>query len=269
MATHHSLTPAGSPAPATGTGVVTASRVFVGRAVRHSVRDVEALLMAVVLPVLLMLVFTFVLGGAIAPDGTYLDYVVPGIVLTCAGFGASFTGVAVSNDLTSGTIDRLRTMPVPGATVLVGHTVASLARNLVATAVVLLVAVGLGHRPAAGPVAWAAAVGLIALYILAITSVFALLGLLARSPEAVTGYGFGLLFLPYVSSAFVPVETMPGWLQGIAAHQPLTPVVEAVRALLGGGAPGGDAFLAVAWCAGIVLATAAATAYLWPRRASR
>lgn len=269
MAPHHVPTSAASLGEAPGTGVVTASWIFVGRAVRHSVRDVEALLMAVVLPVLLMIVFTFVLGGAIAPDGTYLDYVVPGIVLTCAGFGASFTGVAVSNDLSTGTIDRLRTMPVPGATVLVGHTLASLARNLVATAVVLLVAVALGHRPAAGPGAWAAALGLIALYILAITSVFALLGLLARSPEAVTGYGFGLLFLPYVSSAFVPVETMPGWLQGVAAHQPLTPVVETVRELLTGGDPGRTSLVAVAWCAGIVLVTAAATAYLWPRRAVR
>lgn len=255
--------------PAAGSGVLTASRVFIGRATLHSIRDVEAMLMAVFLPVMLMLMFTYVFGGAISPTGEYLTYVVPGIVLTCAGFGAAATAVGVSQDMTTGTINRLRTMPVPSATVLVGHTVASLARNLLATAVVLLVAVAIGFRPAAGPLEWAGAVALLALYILAITSVFAMLGLVAHSPQAASGYGFVLLFLPYVSSAFVPVDTMPGWLQGFAGHQPITPVVESARALLAGGSPGGDALLAVAWCAGIIALAAGLTAYLFPRRVAR
>lgn len=252
--------------PAPGSGPFRASWVFIGRAVRHSIRDVEAMLMAIILPVMLMLMFTFVFGGAIAPGGNYLNYVVPGIVLTCAGFGAAATAVGVSRDMTTGTMDRLRTMPVPSATVLVGHTVASLARNLLATAVVLLVAVLIGFRPAAGPIQWLAAVVLLAFYILAITSIFAMLGLVAHSPEAANGYGFVLLFLPYVSSAYVPVATMPAWLQGFAEHQPITPVIEATRALLNGHAPGVDAIIAVAWCAGIVLVAALLTAYLFPRR---
>lgn len=257
------------PSPSPGSGIPTASAVFVGRSLRHSLRDVEALLMSVILPVMLMLVFTFVFGGALSPDGDYLTYVVPGIVLTCAGFGAASTAVGVSMDMTSGTINRLRTMPTPSATVLVGHTVASLARNLLATAVVLLVAVLVGFRPEAGPVHWAAAVGLLALYILAITTVFALLGLVAQSPEAASSYGFGLLFLPYVSSAFVPVDTMPSWMQGVATHQPITPVVEATRSLFAGTAPGSDAWVAVAWCVGIIVVAAALTAYLFPRRVAR
>ncbi|GAA1134679.1 ABC transporter permease [Ornithinicoccus hortensis] len=259
-------------APAPGSGPLTASRVFVGRAVRHSLRDVEAMLMAVILPVMLMLMFTYVFGGAMAPSGAYadyLDYIVPGIVLTCAGFGAAATAVGVSQDLTTGTINRLRTMPLPSATVLVGHTVASLARNLLATAVVLLVAVAIGFRPDAGPAQWLGAVGLLAFYILAITAVFAMLGLVAHSPEAANGYGFVLLFLPYVSSAFVPVAGMPGWLQGFAGHQPITPVVEATRALLAGASPGSDALVAVAWCTGIVVLAVALTAYLFPRRVAR
>jgi len=260
-------TPPAGAAP--GTGVLAASWVLVGRAVRHSSRDVETMLMAVLLPVLLMLMFTFVLGGAIAPGGGYLDYIVPGIVLTCAGFGASSTGVAVSRDLTTGTIDRLRTLPVPSATLLIGHTVASVARNLVATGVVLVVAVALGYRPAAGLPGWLGALGLLAAYILAITAVFAVIGLVAGSPEAVTGYGFVLLFLPYVSSAFVPVATMPGWLQGVARHQPLTPVIEATRELLAGGAPGAQALVALAWCVGVVAAATVLAAYLWPRRLPR
>lgn len=257
------------PVPAPGTGVLAASWVFVGRAVRHSVRDVETMLMAVLLPVMMMLMFTYVFGGAIAPGGDYLDYVVPGIVLTCAGFGAASTAVGVAQDMTTGTINRLRTMPLPSATLLVGHTVASLARNLLATGVVLLVAVAIGFRPAAGPLEWIGAVGLLALYILTITAVFAMLGLVAHSPEAANGYGFVLLFLPYVSSAFVPVGTMPGWLQGFAAHQPITPVIEATRALFVGVSPGGDAWVAVAWCVGITALAVALTAWLFPRRVAR
>lgn len=257
------------PAPSRGSGIPTASAVFVGRAAKHSLRDVESMLMAVILPVMLMLMFTYVFGGAIAPGGGYLDYVVPGIVLTCAGFGAASTAVGVAQDMTTGTINRLRTMPVPSATVLVGHVVASLARNLFATGVVLLVAVLIGFRPDAGPLDWLGAVGLLALYILAITTVFAMLGLVAHSPEAASGYGFVLLFLPYVSSAFVPVETMPGWLHGFAAHQPITPVIEATRALFAGASPGTDALVAIAWCVGIIAVSAVLTAYLFPRRVAR
>lgn len=257
------------PAPSRGSGIPTASAVFVGRAAKHSLRDVESMLMAVILPVMLMLMFTYVFGGAIAPGGGYLDYVVPGIVLTCAGFGAASTAVGVAQDMTTGTINRLRTMPVPSATVLVGHVVASLARNLFATGVVLLVAVLIGFRPDAGPLDWLGAVALLALYILAITTVFAMLGLVAHSPEAASGYGFVLLFLPYVSSAFVPVETMPGWLHGFAAHQPITPVIEATRALFAGASPGSHALVAIAWCVGIITVAVALTAHLFPRRVAR
>lgn len=255
--------------PAPGSGVLTASRVFIGRATRHSVRDVESMLMAVILPLMLMLVFVYVFGGAISPSGEYLDYVVPGIILTCAGFGAASTGVGVSQDMTTGTINRLRTMPVPSATVLVGHTVASLARNMVATLVVVLAAVAIGFRPSAGILGWFGVTALIGLYILAITSVFAMLGLVAQSPEAASGYGFILLFLPYASSAFVPVDTMPGWLRGFAEHQPITPVIEASRAFLTGRPPGSDALLALGWCLAIVAVAAALTAYLFPRRVAR
>ncbi|QDO89387.1 ABC transporter permease [Ornithinimicrobium ciconiae] len=261
--------PSATRPPSPGSGILSASAVFVGRATRHSLRDVEALLMAVVLPVMLMLMFTYVFGGAIATGGDYLDYVVPGIVLTCAGFGAASTAVGVSQDMTTGTINRLRTMPVPSATVLVGHVAASLARNLFATGVVLLVAVLIGFRPEAGPLHWVGAVALLSLYILTITAVFAMLGLVAHSPEAANGYGFVLLFLPYVSSAFVPVATMPGWLQGFAAHQPITPVIEATRALFAGASPGTDALVAIAWCVGIIAVSAVLTAYLFPRRVAR
>jgi len=268
-ATATATSPATAPTPASGVGVLAASRVFIGRATKHSLRDVESMIMAVMLPVMLMLVFVYVFGGAISPTGEYLDYVVPGIILICAGFGAATTAVGVSHDMTSGTINRLRTMPVPSATILVGHTVVSLARNMLATLVVVLVAVAIGFRPDAGVIGWVGVFALIGLYILAITSIYAMLGLVARSPEAASGYGFVLLFLPYASSAFVPVETMPGWLRGFAEHQPITPVIEAARAMLAGQAPGSDGLIAVVWCVAIIAVAVGLTAYLFPRRVAR
>ena len=165
----------------------------------------------------------FVFGGAIEPGGGYVDYVVPGIILLCAGFGAAGTAVGVAEDMTTGIIDRFRTMPITSAAVITGHVVASLVRNLVATAVVIMVALVVGFRPSAGPVEWLAAIGLVALWILTITWLFAALGLVARSIEAAGNYGFALLFLPYLSSAFVPPTTLPSGLRWFAEHQPLTP----------------------------------------------
>jgi ABC-2 type transport system permease protein len=247
----------------------TAESTFITRSLIHSVRDVEALLMAVVLPVMLMLMFTFIFGNAIDPSGGYVDYVVPGIILLCAGFGAASTAVAVSRDMTTGVIDRFRTMPLRSGAVLTGHVVASLARNLLATAVVVSVALLVGFRPSASFVEWVAVFGVIALYILAITYLFAAIGLAASSPDSASGYGFILLFLPYVSSAFVPVDTMPEWLQWIAENQPITPVIETIRALLMGTPVGDTAWWAIGWCVVIIAAAAIWGAWLFRRKAGR
>ncbi|MFS0852899.1 ABC transporter permease [Microbacterium sp. 179-I 3D4 NHS] len=246
-----------------------AERVFVVRSLRHSLRDGESLLMAILLPVLLMLMFTWVFGGAIDPSGAYVDYVVPGIILTCAGFGASSTGVYVANDMRTGIIDRFRTMPLRAGAVLTGHVVASVLRNLVATAVVIGVGILVGFRPSATPLEWIGLAALIALYILAITYLFAAIGLAAGSPEGANGYGFILLFLPYLSSAFVPVASMPEWLQPVAAAQPITPIVETIRALLDDATLHGEAWWAVGWCLVILAVAAAWGSWLFRRRAGR
>ncbi|WP_027093935.1 ABC transporter permease [Cohnella thermotolerans] len=232
--------------------------VFIGRSIRLSLRNPEALLMAIVLPVMLMLLFTYVFGGAIAPGGDYVDYVVPGIILLCAGFGSASTAVDVNQDMTNGIIDRFRTMPIRSRSVITGHVAASLARNLLATGVVGGVALLLGFRPTASVLEWLAALGVIALFILAFTWLFAAIGLVAGSPSAASGYGFILLFLPYLSSAFVPTETMPGWLRGVANHQPITPVIETIRGLLTGTPIRNSAWLAVFWCLLIL-----AAAFVW------
>lgn len=250
-------------------GALTAESTFIARSFLHSVRDVEAMLMAVVLPTMLMLMFTWIFGNAVDPTGGYVDYVVPGIILLCAGFGASSTAIAVSRDMTTGIIDRFRTMPIRSGAVLTGHVVASLVRNLVATAVVIAVALLVGFRPVAAPLEWFGVLGLVAVYILAITYLFAAIGLAAATPEAASGYGFILLFLPYVSSAFVPIETMPDWLQAVAEHQPITPVIETIRALLMDMPLGDSAGWAIGWCAGIIAVALVWGAWLFRRKAGR
>jgi len=227
--------------------------VFIGRSIRHSLRNVEAMLMAIMLPIMLMLLFTYVFGGAISPDGDYVDYVVPGIILLCAGFGASNTAVDVAIDMTNGIIDRFRTMPVHSMSVVTGHVAASLVRNLVATLIVVGAAMLVGFRPTASPLQWLAAIGIIMLFILAFTWLFAAIGLVTSSPSAASGYGFALLFLPYLSSAFVPTSTMPNWLQGFANHQPVTPVIETIRGLLSGSPASDQAVWAIGWCVLILL----------------
>jgi ABC-2 type transport system permease protein len=260
------------PAPLRPTRPVTplaSAAVFVGRSIRHSLRDVEALTMAVVLPVMLMLLFTYVFGGAIDEGGDYVQYVVPGIILLCAGFGASSTAVDVARDLEDGIVDRFRTMPLRSRGVVTGHVVASLLRNLGATGVVIAVALLVGFRPTADVLQWLGAIGVVALFILAITWLYAAIGIAAKSPTAASSYGFALLFLPYLSSAFVPTDTMPGWLQWVAENQPITPIIETIRALLFGKDPGSDLWWALGWCALIIAAAYAWAAWLFRRSAGR
>ncbi|MGY1824256.1 ABC transporter permease [Geodermatophilus sp. SYSU D00079] len=231
---------------------LTESLTLVGRCIRLSRRDVEALVMAVVLPLLMMALFVYVFGGAIAGRAAYVDYVVPGIVLLCVGFGAASTATAVAADMTSGMVDRLRAMPIVGSAFLTGHVVASVARNAVATAVVLVGALAMGFRPDAGPVEWLAALGLLLLYVLALSWLAAGLGAIASSVQSAGALSFAMLFLPYLSSAFVPTDTMPAVLRAVAEHQPITPVIETVRGLLTGTPIGATGPVAFAWCTGLL-----------------
>lgn len=248
---------------------LTAESVFVKRSLTHSLRDGESLLMAIMLPIMLMLLFTFVFGNAIDPGGGYVNYVVPGIILLCAGFGAASTAVYVAGDMKSGIIDRIRTMPLRSGAVLTGHVVASLVRNLLATGVVIGVALLVGFRPTADVWGWIGAVAMIGLYILTITYLFAAIGLAAGSPEAASGYGFILLFLPYLSSAFVPVDTMPTWLQWFAENQPITPIIETIRGLLFDLPTGTEPWWALGWCVAILTGAVAWGAWLFRRKAGR
>ncbi|MDL5199126.1 ABC transporter permease [Streptomyces sp. ALI-76-A] len=240
--------------------------IMAGRSVRLSRRNVDALITAMALPVMLLLIFVYFFGGAINTGMEYVTYVVPGVLLLCAGFGSASTAVAVTEDLKGGIIDRFRSLDVGGTAILAGHVLASTARNLIATALVLALAFAIGFRPSAGPGGWLAAVGLLVAYIAALSWLSAAVGLLVKSPEAAGGFTFFVSFLPYPSSAFVPTDTMPSWLQGFAAHQPVTHVIEAVRGLLLGQPVGSTGWVALAWCTGILAASAAVSGPLFKRR---
>jgi ABC-2 type transport system permease protein len=239
---------------------------MIGRSVRIGARNVDALLIALALPALLMLVFVHFFGGAIETGGAYVQYVVPGVLVLCVGFAAGHTAIGVADDMRGGIVDRFRSMDVGGAAVIGGHVVASLTRNLAASLPLFAVALASGFRPQATFAGWLAAAGVLLAYALAIAWVAAAVGLLARTPEAAGGFTFFVAFLPYPSSAFVPIDTMPSWLHGFAGHQPLTPVIESLRGLLLDQPVGADPWLALAWCAGLSLAGAAASALLFARR---
>jgi ABC-2 type transport system permease protein len=242
------------------------SLTLISRNVRHSLRSIDAMTTAVALPVMILLLFTYVFGGAIATPGDYLDYVVPGIVLLAAGFGSASTAVAVCEDMTTGVVDRFRSLPIAGAAVLAGHVVASVLRNLVSTALVVGVALVLGFGPHASALDWLAVAGLLLAFMTAVSWLAACVGLVARSAEAANAFAFVVMFLPYVSSAFVPTATMPAGLRWFAEHQPVTPVVDAVRALTLGTPVGSDAWIGFAWCAVVAVAGCAGAAMLFRRR---
>ncbi|MFE7097081.1 ABC transporter permease [Streptomyces erythrochromogenes] len=237
-----------------------------GRSLRISSRQPDALITALMLPVMLMLIFVYFFGGAIDTGTEYVTYVVPGAMLLCAGFGAAGTAVSVADDMRTGVIDRFRTLDIGGIPILAGHVTASVLRNLLSTALVLTVALAIGFRPQAGPAAFLAAAGLLLTYITAISWLAAALGLLAKTPEAAGGFTFLMMFLPYPSSAFVPIETMPGWLHGFAEHQPLTPVIESLRALLLAQPAGSAPWTALTWCAAITAAAVTLAAVLFRSR---
>lgn len=247
------------------------SRVMVRRCVRRSLRDPEAFFTALMLPVVLMLLFVYVFGGALNTGGRYVDYVVPGLIVLCAGFGAGTTAVAVATDMTNGIVDRFRSMPIKGSSILLGQVVASLARNLVATGLVIGVGLAIGWRPTTSIPRWLAAAAMIVLFVLALSWLAAAVGLLARSVEAANSLTFVLMFIPYVSTAFVPAHTMPWVLRGFAENQPFTPIVETMRGLwMGhtstGTGVGHEALIAGAYCLAILGVSYAAAYWLFRHR---
>jgi ABC-2 type transport system permease protein len=225
-------------------------------------------LMLVGMPVLFLLLFVYVLGGQLgaglgAHDGrsAYLDYVVPGVLLVTVASAVQGTSIMVAMDMTGGIIDRFRTMAIARASVLTGHVLGSLIQILTALAVVIGVAIGLGFRTTAEPLAWLATVGVLALFAFAMIWLAVALGLAAKSVETASNTPMFLVILPFLGSGFVRTSTMPEGLRQFSHYEPFSPVVDTVRGLLTGAAIGNRAIVAVAWSVGI-----AAVSYLWATR---
>jgi ABC transporter DrrB family efflux protein len=231
----------------------------------------ELLVFATIQPVMFVLLFRYVFGGAIDVGGeSYVNYLMAGIFVQTVAFGAVSTGVGLAEDLQKGLVDRFRSLPMARSAVLTGRTIADLVRNLFVVFVMLIVGILVGFRPEAGPAGWAGAVGLLLLLSFSFSWIGATIALLMRSTEAVQSAGFIWLFpLTFASSAFVQTDNMPGWLEAFADHQPMTQVIDAVRALLLGQPVGSHGWQALAWCLGILAVFIPLSVTLYRRVAAR
>lgn len=254
---------------------ITDSTTMLRRNLRRLLRYPSMTVVLVGFPIVFLLLFVYVFGGQLgaglpgigsaagAGDArtAYLAYLTPGILLVTIAAAVQGTAITVAMDMTGGIIDRFRTMAIARASVLTGHVLASMIQTLLSIGVVLAVALGLGYRPTAGPLAWLGALGVLALFTFALIWLAVALGLAAKSVETASNTPMILTLLPFLGSAFVPTASLPGGLRQFAEYQPFTPVTETVRGLLSGGPAGSHALAALAWSVGIALAS-----YLWAKR---
>ncbi|HWJ85075.1 MAG TPA: ABC transporter permease [Cellulomonas sp.] len=243
------------------THVVADTVALTGRSVRHVTRSVDTIITTAVTPVAILLLFVYVFGGAIR-TGTqsYVDYLLPGILLIAIASGVAYTAVRLFTDLQGGIVERFRSMPVARPSVLWAHVLTSLVSNGITVAIIVLVGVVMGFRTSAGPLAWLAVGGILTLFTLALTWVAVIAGLTAKSVEGAAGFSYPLIFLPFVSSAFVPTQTMPGPVRVFAENQPVTAIVDTIQALFAQQPVGDDIWVAIGWCVGVlVLAYVGAT----------
>lgn len=237
--------------------------VMFGRSMRHILRSMDTIITITVMPIAFMLLFVYVFGGAIQ-TGTdnYVNYLLPGILLIAIATGISYTAYRLFMDMQRGIFERFRSMPIARSVALWGHVLTSLVSNAISVAVIILVALAMGFRSSAGIVSWLAVVGILALFTLALTWVAAIAGLSAKSVDGASAFSYPLIFLPFISSAFVPTESMPPAVRVFAENQPVTSIVDAIRSLLAGQPVGNDIWIALAWCFGILV-----VAYIFAIRA--
>ncbi|MCR2818745.1 ABC transporter permease [Microbacterium sp. zg.Y1090] len=250
--------------------VLSDTGILTGRSLRHVLRSPDTIITTAVTPIALMLLFVFVLGGAIdVGSGTsYVSYTLPGILLITIASGIAYTAYRLFVDLQDGVYERFRSMPIARSSPLWAHVLTSLAANIVSLAIVVGVALLLGFRSNASPGAWLAVSGILVLFTLALTWLAVIAGLSAKTIDGASAFSYPLIFLPFISSAFVPTGTMPAPVAWFAEHQPVTPIVDTIRALLTAQPVGGDIWIALGWCTGI-LAVAFAVAMAILRRRAR
>jgi ABC-2 type transport system permease protein len=237
--------------------------VMLGRSMRHILRSMDTIITVTITPIAMMLLFVYVFGGAIQ-TGTdnYVNYLLPGILLIAIASGIAYTAFRLFMDMQRGIFERFHSMPIARSAALWGHVLTSLVSNAISVVVIILVALIMGFRSPAGILSWLAVAGILALFTLALTWIAAIAGLSAKSVDGASAFSYPLLFLPFISSAFVPTETMPSVVRAFAENQPVTSIVEAIRALLSSQPVGNDIWVALAWCLGILI-----VAYVFAMRA--
>ena len=250
------------------------SLLMIGRSSRHIVRNRDQLLGTFFQPIMFLVLFAAVFGGAISkalPQGVdYLDFLMAGIIIQTLAFGSTTTAIAVANDLQKGIVDRFKSLPMANLAVLNGHVISDLFRNGISTIVMLIVGFIMGFRTQASPVEWLEIAGIILLFTLAFSWLSAIMGLVAKSVEGVQWLSFVVIFpLTFASTAFVPTEGMNRFLKAFAENQPITHIVEAVRALMLGRPIGDHGWIAVAWCIGILLLAMPLASWLFRRNTSK
>jgi ABC-2 type transport system permease protein len=228
--------------------------VLLGRSLRHIARSLDTIITTTIMPIAFMLLFVYVFGGAINSESkSYVTYLLPGILLITIASGISYTSYRLFLDMKNGIFERLQSMPIARSSVLWAHVLTSLVANLISLAVVVLVALVMGFRSGAGVLAWLEVAGILVLFTLALTWIAVIPGLTAKSADGVSAFSFPLIFLPFVSSAFVPTNTMPGPVRAFAENQPVTSIVNAIRDLLTQQPVGNDIWIALAWCGAILM----------------
>lgn len=228
--------------------------VMLGRSMRHIFRSVDTIMTVTISPIAIMLLFVYILGGAIQ-TGTdnYVNYLLPGILLMTIANGIGYMSYRLLLDKQQGIFERFHSMPIARSAALWGHVLTSLVSNAISVVVIILVALMMGFRSSAGVLSWLAVIGILALYTLALTWIAAIAGLSAKSVDSAGAFAFVIHLLPFISSAFVPTESMPSGVRAFAENQPVTSIVDAIRDLLSGQPVGNDIWVALAWCIGIML----------------
>jgi ABC-2 type transport system permease protein len=228
--------------------------VMLGRSMRHIFRSMDTIITVTIMPIAMMLLFVYVFGGAIQTGtANYVNYLLPGILLIAITSGISYTAYHLFMDMQSGIFDRFHSMPIAHSAALWGHVLTSLVSNAISVGVIILVALIMGFRSSAGVLSWLAVAGILALFTLALTWVAAIAGLSAKSVDGAGAFSYPIMFLPFISSAFVPTESMPSGVRAFAENQPVTSIVDAIRALLSRKPVGNDIWIALAWCLGIMI----------------
>lgn len=253
--------------------VIHDSATLTKRLLRHIRRSPDTIVTTAVTPIAMMLLFVYVLGGAIRTGdhhgtGAYATYVLPGILLMTIASGVAYTAYRMFMDVATGIIERFQSMPIARSAFLWSHVVTSVVANVVSLALVVLVALVMGFRSGATVFAWIGVAGIVLLFTLSLTWLALIPGLTATSADGVSGFSYPLIFLPFVSSAFVPTATMPGPVRWFAEHQPVTPVVNTIRGLWAQTSVGNDWWIALLWCVGLLVVSYAAVMRAYRRRVS-